>query len=223
MSVPAPLIDSRSLVDRVYDHLLEQIESGGIVQGQAVSVRKVADELGLSTMPVREALKRLAFEGVVIIKPRSSCTVAAPSGRMIREVYELREVIEVHAVTKAAAAGIDPAALDRLGGIVAEMQALDRETDAAARARRQIELDHRFHAGLCALAGNGHMNEVHRALSVQVTMALIHERTDHVLGRRYVESHEEILSSLRADPQSAVRVLRKHFARVRDVLVPDEG
>ena len=223
MSSPAPAIDSRSLVDRVYDHLLEQIESGGIVQGQTISVRKVADELGLSTMPVREALKRLAFERVVIIKPRSSCTVRAPSGRMIREVYELREAIEVHAVTKAAAAGIGPAALDRLGGIVAEMRVLDRQTDAATRARRQIELDRRFHAGLCALAGNEHMNEVHRDLSVQVTMALIHERTDHVLGPRYVESHEEILSSLRSDPLSAVQVLREHFARVRGVLVPDNG
>ena len=223
MSSPMPAIDSRSLVDRVYDHLMEQIESGVIGHGQTVSVRKVANELGLSTMPVREALKRLAFERVVTIKPRSSCTVLAPSGQMIRDVYELREVIEVHAVTKAAATGIEPAALDRLAGIVAEMRALDRVTDAASHERRQIELDRRFHAVICALSGNEYMSAVHRALSVHLTMALIHERTDHVLAYRYAESHDEILAALRADPQSATGVLRQHFARVRDVLVQASG
>jgi DNA-binding GntR family transcriptional regulator len=214
-----PAIDSRSLVDRVYDHLMEQIRSGEIAHGQAVSVRKVASELGLSTMPVREALKRLAFERVVTIKPRSSCTVLAPSAQMISDVYELRELIEVQAITKAAAAGLDRSALERLDGIVAEMRSLDRETDAAAHARRQIELDGRFHAEICAMAGNEYMNAVHRTLSVHVTMALIHERTDYMLAYRYAESHDEILRALRTDPSSAVEVLRQHFKRVRDVLV----
>jgi DNA-binding GntR family transcriptional regulator len=211
MSGPMPAIDSRSLVDRVYDHLMEQIRSGEIAHGQTVSVRKVASELGLSTMPVREALKRLAFERVVTIKPRSSCTVLAPSAQLIRDVYELREVIEVQAITKATAAGIDPAALERLAGIVAEMRRLGQETDPGAHARRQIELDR--------MAGNEYMSAVHRTLSVHVTMALIHERTDYMLAYRYAESHEEILRALRADPQSAAEVLRQHFKRVRDVLV----
>ena len=219
MSPTSAAIDSRSLVDRVYAHLLEQIESGVLVHGQTVSVRKVADEVGLSTMPVREALKRLAYEGVVTIKPRSSCKVCAPSGRRIREVYELRELLEVHAVETAAATGIDPSALDGLGGIVTHMWAVNKEPNPSLRVRRQIELDRRFHAGICALAGNEYMNEVHQALSVQLTMALIHERTDSVLGERYAESHEVILASLRTDPRSAVAALRDHFARVREVLV----
>ena len=83
-------IDTSSLVDRVYQHLLNQIITGMVKYGDSINLKKVAAELSVSTMPVREAVKRLEFEGVVSIKPRSSCRVRIPSRRMILEVYELR-------------------------------------------------------------------------------------------------------------------------------------
>ena len=55
---------SRSLVDRVYEHLLEQIISGAVRYGDTISIKGVAARLSVSSMPVREALKRLEYEGV---------------------------------------------------------------------------------------------------------------------------------------------------------------
>lgn len=96
-------IDTSSLVDRVYEYLLDQIVTGAINYGDNISIKQIAAELNVSTMPVREAVKRLEFEQVVSIKPRSSCRVRKPSRKMIMEVYELREVLELYAVSKSLA------------------------------------------------------------------------------------------------------------------------
>ena len=69
-------IDTSSLVDRVYECLLDQIVTGTIKYGDSISIKRIAAELNVSTMPVREAVKRLEFEQVVSIKPRSSCGCA---------------------------------------------------------------------------------------------------------------------------------------------------
>ena len=73
--------DTPSLVDRVYTHLLNRIIMGAIRYGEAISIKAVAAELSVSSMPVREAVKRLEFEGVVTIKPRSACRVASLRAR----------------------------------------------------------------------------------------------------------------------------------------------
>src|SRR5512146_1548998 len=89
---------AKSRVDRVYEYLLERIISGEIRYGDTISIKRVAAELSVSSMPVREAVKRLEFEGIVTIKPRSACRVRVPSRRMILEVYQLREALEGYAV-----------------------------------------------------------------------------------------------------------------------------
>src|SRR5271169_2646917 len=131
--------ESPSLVERVYSHLLEQIISGAIRYGDASSIKSVAAELTVSSMPVREAVKRLEFEGVVTIKPRSACRVRVPSRRMILEVYEVREALEGYAVMHNSSR--DPGAIGRLRVIVEKMRLLSSEPSADTREQRAIELD----------------------------------------------------------------------------------
>ena len=123
---------AKSLVDHVYEHLLEQIITGAIRYGDTISIKGVASRLSVSSMPVREALKRLEFEGVVDIKPRSSCTVRVPSRRTILEVYALREALEVYALS-CCGAGVSRESLARMERIVAGMRGLGNEKDPRKR------------------------------------------------------------------------------------------
>ena len=210
-------IDTSSLVDRVYEYLLDQIVSGTIKYGDNISIKQIAAELSVSTMPVREAVKRLEFEQVVSIKPRSSCRVRKPSRKMIREVYELREVLELYAVSKSLAR-VDPEALGRLHRIVDRMRALRGDADAAGREKTAVTLDHEFHSELCALAGNDFLNAYYRQLSLHVNMTLIHEKTFHRLEREWPEVHAEILRCIEEEPSRAAEMLQRHFANVTALL-----
>ena len=210
--VAAKKSDTLSLVDRVYETLLDRIITGAIRYGDTISIKKVASELSVSSMPVREAMKRLEFEGVVTIKPRSACRVRRPTRRMILEVYELREALEAFAVTRRLGA-IDPSALQRLQGIVEGMRRLATLADADTREKLAIELDRQFHAEIIGLAGNEMLNTFSRQLNLHVNMTLMHEKTYHSLEKEWPEMHAEVVACLQSDPPRAVELLRDHFAR----------
>jgi DNA-binding GntR family transcriptional regulator len=209
-------IDTRSLVDRVYEYLLERIITGAVRYGDTLSIKKIAAELSVSSMPVREAVKRLEFEGVVSIKPRSACRVRVPSRRMILEVYELREAFEAFAVMQSRGR-IAPSALARMELIVERMRGLTEEGDENAREKKAIELDRQFHAEIIALAGNELLNAFSRQLSLHVNMTLMHEKTYHALEKHWPDMHEEILRCLQSDPPRAVEMLHEHFSRATDL------
>ena len=204
-----------SLVDRVYTHLLNRNITGTIRYGDAISIKKVAAELSVSSMPVREAVKRLEFEGVVTIKPRSACRVRIPSRRMILEVYEVREALEGYAVLHSGRR--DEGALGRLRVIVEKMRLLSTGPSADTREQRAIELDRQFHAEIIGLAGNELLDSFSRQLSVHVNMTLMHEKTYHALQERWAEMHAEIVDSLENDPRRAVELIREQFAQATDL------
>lgn len=208
--------ESPSLVERVYNHLLERIISGAIRYGDAISIKKIAAELSVSSMPVREAMKRLEFEGVVTIKPRSACRVRVPSRRMILEVYEVREALEGYAVMHGRSRQ-DPAAIGRLRVIVEKMRLLSSETTADTREQRAIELDRQFHSEIIGLAGNELLNSFSRQLSLHVNMTLMHEKTYHALEDEWAAMHAEIVDCLEGDPPHAMELLRQQFARAADL------
>jgi len=216
------IIDTSSLVDKVYEYLLNQIISGTVKYGDIINLKKLAETLNVSTMPVREAIKRLEFEQIVEIKPRSNCQVKMPSRTMIMEVYELREILETYAVTKSSG-NIDKNKLKVLKGIVSDMKNLDKESDMNAKEKIAIELDRRFHSEICSLANNEFLNNFYRQLSLHVNMTLIHEKTFHKLEKQYPESHAEIVEYLEKNPKQAITMLKKHFDNVKDSLFNKDG
>jgi len=210
-------INTRSLVDQVYEYLLKQIITGTIKYGDTLSIKRIASELEVSTMPVREAVKRLEFEQVVSVKPRSCCQVRKPSPRMIWEIYELRMFLERFAITKAL--GYLPAASrKRLHAIVKRMRILQGEEDTPARAQRAIALDREFHAEICGLAQNDCVNAFFRQLSLHVNMTLIHEKTYEKLKRGWAGVHAEILRCIEAHSPRALQALQRHFDNVTTLL-----
>lgn len=86
-----------SLSERAYVVIRDRILKGGLALGTALSRRRLAAELGMSLLPVAEALQRLEGDGVVESRPRIGTRVCLPTAQDIRERYEVREALESQA------------------------------------------------------------------------------------------------------------------------------
>src|SRR5688572_32303168 len=86
-----------SLAAEAYVFVRQRILRGDLALGQVISRRKLAAELGMSFLPVSEALLRLEFEGLLESRPRAGTRVRIPSREDVRGHYILREALEVQA------------------------------------------------------------------------------------------------------------------------------
>src|SRR5262245_59231375 len=86
-----------SLASEAYEFVKQRILRGQLPMGQVISRRKVAAELGMSFLPVSEALLRLEFEGLLESRPRAGTRVRIPSREDVRGHYVVREALEVQA------------------------------------------------------------------------------------------------------------------------------
>lgn len=91
-----------SLVDIVQDYVRERITSGVLVPGDRLKERDLAEETGVSRVPIREALRILASEGFVTLNPRRGAVVAGLEPEDLDEIYEVREALEVQEAALAA-------------------------------------------------------------------------------------------------------------------------
>src|SRR5213596_2050398 len=86
-----------SLAAEAYTFVKRRILRGELVMGQVISRRKLAAELGMSFLPISEALQRLEFEGLLESRPRAGTRVRIPSRQDVAGHYTLREALEVQA------------------------------------------------------------------------------------------------------------------------------
>src|SRR5437870_13835178 len=92
----APAVPA-SLAAEAYEFVKHRILRGDLTMGQVISRRKIAAELGMSFLPVSEALLRLEFEGLLESRPRAGTRVRIPSREDVRGHYIVREALEVQA------------------------------------------------------------------------------------------------------------------------------
>src|SRR5207247_7434108 len=92
-----------SLAAEAYTFVKRRILRGELVMGQAISRRKLAAELGMSFLPVSEALLRLEFEGMLESRPRAGTRVRIPTREDVKGHYLVREILEAEAARRFAA------------------------------------------------------------------------------------------------------------------------
>ncbi len=153
-------MSTTSLRQRAYDYIHARIFSGDLLPGSQVSEQSLAVEIGISRTPVREAIRQLAEEGVVVQVPRFGTIVRAPDRQELVELFQLREALEPYAVGLAAES-ITPAQLDLLEQSCCQMRqiALELRNDPAPvldppAMQRFLSADMAFHMVLIQAAGN---------------------------------------------------------------------
>ncbi|GAB3295192.1 GntR family transcriptional regulator [Parasphingorhabdus pacifica] len=196
-----------------YAHLKDTVLSDPSMQGQFVNEQAVADEIGVSRTPIREALLLLAAEELVQLMPKRGAYIAPVTGREIRELFEIRGMIECYAARRALE--LDAVPLERMKAELAEQGEV-----GADQARAFIEHDHRFHSALVESVGNAMLGKTYDGLRARQVRAGIEAlfRSD---GRRkaVLAEHEEILETLAAgDAEAATRAITEHLSATQHVL-----
>lgn len=143
-------LNKELLSDQVYAVIRQSIATGEARPGERIKEGDIARELGVSQAPVREALKRLAHEGLVTYVPRRGNFVTEISAEDAADAREVRTVLEALAGRRLAAGPPRPELIATLRGIVAEM----REAAAASDVPRFRDLDIAFHRQVCLAGGN---------------------------------------------------------------------
>jgi DNA-binding GntR family transcriptional regulator len=190
------------------------IASGAFREGEPLRQDDLAERYGTSTIPVREALRQLEGEGLVRFLPNRGFVVAALSAAEIRELCEIRVMLESHAL-RLAIPKLSRATLNRAA------QILDASDQDANYVQTWGDRNWEFHSTLYAVSNRplllGMIERIHghieRYLRAHVTLANYREQ-----GQR---EHRAILSACRSkDVETALTCLRSHILDVADVLCP---
>jgi DNA-binding GntR family transcriptional regulator len=194
----------RTITEMVSATLRQAIIEGTLASGEAIRQDQVAAAFGVSRMPVREALRQLEAEGLVEFYPHRGTVVAAIEPGDILEIFEIRTLLECHAMSKAASR-IDPPSLDRAAEILDE---IDNEPDIA----KWGELNRRFHLSLYGGLKGGRLYTMveaqYRHLDRLVRLVL--SQLDY--AERSQAEHRALLQHCRdGNADAAVKTLRDHL------------
>ncbi|WBB46950.1 GntR family transcriptional regulator [Verrucosispora sp. WMMA2044] len=205
-------LESVSLVELAVARLTREILSGRSDPGERLVEEQLTRRLGISRAPLREALRLLAQRGLVEHVPRRGVRVATLSDRDVRELYELRDVLERFAVRSAIPVRRD-SDLAGLRAALDQMREATRDGDRLAVA----ESHRAFHVALVALAGNRQLSTVYDSILVklQLYMAINLRREAEVAQPQDgVHRHERLFEAVAAgDPELVLAVLSEHGAR----------
>ncbi|MBM9505867.1 GntR family transcriptional regulator [Actinacidiphila acididurans] len=201
--------------ERVYSHVKSGVLDRRYEGGTLLTEGDLADAVGVSRTPVREALLRLEAEGLLKLYPKKGALVLPVSAQEIADVVETRLLVERHAVAKVV--GAVPAGLiARLEDSLAEQRELAASGDLAAFAAA----DRGFHAEIVRAAGNrilAHLYDQLRDRQLRMGVATMHAEPSRVALT--VAEHTEILDALRAGAaEEAESVVEQHISRVKVLL-----
>jgi len=197
--------------DRAYAHVKDAILSGALAGGTLLTEGEVADAVGVSRTPVREALLLLEAEGLLRLYPKRGALVVPVSPDEVRDVMETRLLVERHAVRCAARRGAEvQAALD------AAIAAQERHRAGGDRAAF-VEADRAFHRVLVEAAGNAILLRLYDSLQDrQRRMNVASVARDPALAERFVAEHRRIAEAVASgDADAAEEALAAHLATAR--------
>jgi len=205
-------VSQESAAARVARDPRDRLSSGLVVPGTALSQAGVAQEYGVSRIPVRDALQQLAAEG--LLELRGATAVVTPlSVDDLQELYELREAIEPLA-TRLAVPRVGRAGVARMTRLLATMD------DSTISPGTWVETNAAFHAEVYTLAGRPRMIAMVEQLR-RLTDRYVYFHLD-VVGKvgHLQEEHRQILAAVKAqDATAAADLTREHLASSHAVVL----
>jgi len=193
---------------QVVDLLRDEIITGELRPGEQLKQDALCAEFGVSPAPVREALRQLESEGLVVHRPNHGVFVAEVTAEdLLGLLLPVRLAIESHAVPKAAAR-LGPAGLGELEAIIGTMRA------AAAKGNLAVlnELDVRFHDLTVQMAGSAQALQLWRSVQPRIRAQIYRLAPRHADLEEIVLEHSQLLDTIRAgDPVALRQLLEEHI------------
>jgi DNA-binding GntR family transcriptional regulator len=210
------LVQIKSLSERVADSIVEGIASGAIRPDQRIIEGELAERLNVSRIPVREALKILGAQGIVVGRPYHGMRVATFDDAKIQQIYEVRCCFEKIAARdarhrRATFAGL----LTRLDEIINKMAASLKKGDLLGISKADLE----FHHEICLASQNAIVITLWNALSRHMLIVFEQELLGDAERAHIVEHHKSLRRALeRSTAQELSREIESHIMRLRGKL-----
>ena len=197
-----------SLTDRAYNTIREAILSSRVVPGQPLIESQIARELAMSKTPVREALQRLTTENLVVLDRFRGATVRPVSPELIRNVYEVRELLEPLA-TRQAVPRLTDEAFERLENAVRTAE----RALAAADVPSLGEANRAFHSVFVEYASNSYLEGILTQIQDQIRVFSVVIWISAETRLRELREHIEIIDAARRrDADLASTLMAEHLA-----------
>lgn len=209
--------DKRTLRQRCTSHVRAQIISGTMSPGDHLIEVKLAQELGVSRGTLREALRPLEAEGLLVDDGRGHMCVRKMNASEILEVFQVRAALET-------LAAIILTSRPDHRDIAAQLdESLSPLRDEAVTFAGQIEADLGFHELLCELTGNAILIKAWRQLIGQIEMMIIAAGPDLASDRMRVTEHATITDAVRSgDSETASNAVQQHMNDFAEKYIGDQ-
>ncbi len=205
---------------RAYELVREQITTLELEPGSPINEQQLAGDLGMGLVPVREALKLLAHEGLVVITPRHGLYVADVNIPDLEQISEMRLMLESLSARLAARR----ATPDDL--VVLEALRQEQATTPAEDSRRLFDVDHKFHQAIARAAHNKYLADtLERFFGLSQRLWYLALPKLGFLPSA-VEKHLDLVEAIKAgDADRAEQIMREHvqefYDKVREILAAE--
>jgi len=194
-----------------YEYLVSKMQRGELVSGMSVTEQGVADELGISRTPAREALRRLESDGLVVSEPRFGMKVTELGYIETLELYEAREALEMAAVEICA---------EKISDIeIAELEILQEQMAGSVRdPSRMASLNYAFHKALLNAVKNRYLTMSFEV--IQKTLAILGPTTlaNTERAEESLTEHQELIQCLKqGDSAGARKVMGRHLSNAKRI------
>lgn len=203
------------LRDVVFNTLREEILTGKMEPGERLMEIHLADKLGVSRTPIREAIRKLELEGLVIMIPRRGAEVAQITWKSLKDVLEVRRALDVLAI-ELACERMSRDDMEMLSGACESFEAATRTKDT----RKIAEADVGLHDIIVASTGNTRLIQLVNNLAEQMYRYRFEYLKDESKHGLLVQEHKDMYKSIvNKDKESAAAVVRKHIDNQEEAII----
>ncbi len=216
VKVPKLKLDSyQPLRDVIFETLRKAIISGDIKPGERLMEVSLAEQMGVSRTPVREAIRRLEAEGLVTMVPRKGTHVSELSSKDIIDVLEVRGALDKLA-TSLAAKRVQPQQIRALESIHRQFISCVEKGNMEGAIRKDIE----FHDAIYAASGNSRLIGVLSSLKEHVYRFRVIYLRDLNIAEHVEQEHQQILDALKEhNEELAAKISEQHIRNQMDAIV----
>lgn len=200
-----------SLSEKVYQAIYKQILSGKMPPGGRITELEISNSMGVSRPPIREALKRLAEDRLVLLVPRSGCFVADLKPEEIEEIYEIRKRLECMAMEYA----FGRFEVEELKEIKEQFIACEK-LSSASLVKNEIKIDAQFHKLIAEKSHLQNLQEMLGKLRARVEVFRVRESNYTERAKDALQEHIRILNAILSnDKTRAIQELENHIEHTK--------
>lgn len=205
----------KALHQEVADRIRELIRTGHLKKGDRIVETEICELLGISRTPLREALRVLSAEGLIVIVPNKGAHVAEPSMQEIREMFEVMAILE-GACARVAAEKMTDAHFKKIRQLHGKLE----HFHSAGNHQKYLKANQDFHVWIQRIAGNKVLDEVVNGLRQKVLLYRYRQLYQPDRFDASMKEHRDLVEAFRTrNPDKAEDMMKKHLMSQCEALV----